>query len=169
MWDKFVAFIHDISDWFEAIGFLVGIVTVIKVFFLNRDVKKLHTKHLFQVRVDEHIKDLKSSSRKISRHLNNFQANLKEIRLEVSKCVEHCNSIKKKVASKDLSNLKPLIKKMKKLRDNKIDSNNNLTAIQKLFRQKAIEETEVDEVYTQINSLITEIEHFNNDLKRTIK
>jgi len=169
MWDKFVSFIHDISDWLEAIGFIVGIVTVVKVFFLNKDVKKLHTKHLFQVRVDEHIKDLKSSSSKLSRHLVNFQANLKDIRFEVSKCIEHCNSIQKKVASNDLGNLKPLIKKMKKLRDNKIDNNNNLSAIQKFFGQKAITETEVDEVYTQLNSLITEIEHFNNDLKRTIK
>lgn len=169
MWDKFVQFIHNISDWLEALGFIAGLVTVVKVFFLNRDVKKLHVKHLFQVRVDEHLDDLKRSSKKISNHLNNFQANLKDIKLEVSKCVEHCNSIRKKVASNDLSNLKPLIKKMKKMRDNKIDNNSKLTLFQKIFGLKAITENEVDEVYTQLNSLITEIEHFNNDLKKTIK
>lgn len=169
MWDKFAQFIQDISDWLEALGFIAGVVTVVKVFCLNRDVKKLNVKHLFQVRVDEHLDDLKRSSKKISNHLNNFRANLKDIKLEVSKCVEHCNSIRKKVSSNDLSNLKPLIKKMKKMRDNKIDINSKLTFFQKLSGQKAITENEVDEVYTQLNSLITEIEHFNNDLKKTIK
>ena len=169
MWDKFVTFIHDISDWLEALGFIAGIVTVIKVFFINCDVKQLQTKHLFQVRVDEHITDLKTSSKKISRHLSNFQVNLKEIKIEISKCVEHCNSIRKKVASNDLTNLKPLIKKMKKLRDNKVESDNDLNLIQKFLGLKAVTEAEVDDVYRQLSSLITDIEHFNNYRKRTLK
>lgn len=169
MWDKFVTLIHDISDWLEALGFIAGIVTVVKVFFINKDVKKLQTKHLFQVRVDEHIMDLKTSSKKISKQLNNFQANLREIKIEISKCIEHCNSIRNKVASNDLANLKPLIKKMKKLRDNNVISDNDLNIIQKFFGIKAVSEADVDDVYRQLSSLITEIEHFNNDLKRTIK
>lgn len=66
MWVKLVQFIHDISDWLEALGFIVGIITVIKVFFLNRDIKTLQEKHLFQVLVDDYIIELKRSSKKIS-------------------------------------------------------------------------------------------------------
>jgi len=169
MWAKFVTFIHDISDWLEALGFIAGIITVVKVFFLNNDVKKLQTKHLFQVRVDEHVKDLKTSSRKISKLLGNFQINLREIKIEIAKCIEYCNSIKKKVSTKDLDNLLPLIKKMKKLIKNKIDNNARVTKFQVFFRFKAISESEVDEVYQLLSSLITEIENFNNDLKKAIK
>jgi hypothetical protein len=169
MWVKFVQFVHNISDWLEALGFLIGLITIIKVFFLNRDVKILYSKHLFQVRVNDHINDLKLSSRKISSLLSNFSINIREIKLEVSKCIEHCNSIKKKVGVKDLTNLKPLIKRMGKLLRNKIENNSSLTKLQKLLRQKPIRENEVDEIYIQLNALITEIEHLKTDLKKAIK
>jgi hypothetical protein len=169
MWVKLVQFIHDISDWLEALGFIIGFITILKVWFLNRDVKELHSKHLFQVRVNDHISELKLSSRKISSLLSNFSFNMREIKLEVSKCIEHCNSIKKKVGVQDLTNLKPLIKRMRTFRDNKIENFSGLTKFQKLLRQKPISENEVDEIYMQLTSLITEIEHLKTDLKKSIK
>ena len=169
MWDNFVKFIHNISDWLEALGFIAGIVTVIKVFLINRDVKKLQEKHLFQVRVDEHIEDLRKSSRKISSYLNSFQTNSRDFKLEVSKCIEHCSSIQKKVSVNDLSNLTPLIRMMKKLRNGRFEQNLSSSWFRNMLTKNAVTQIEVDDAYTRLNSLITEIEHFNNDLKRTIK
>ena len=69
MWETLKTFIHEISDWLEALGFIAGTVTLVKVFLINKDVNRIQEKHLFQVRVDEHIIDLKKNSKKISVHL----------------------------------------------------------------------------------------------------
>jgi hypothetical protein len=58
---------------------------------------------------------------------------------------------------------------MGKLLRNKIENNSSLTKLQKLLRQKPIRENEVDEIYIQLNALITEIEHLKTDLKKAIK
>lgn len=169
MWETFKQFIHDISDWLEALGFIVGTITVIKVFFINRDVRKIQEKHLFQVRVDDHLKDLKSSSKIISNLITDFKGNIKEIKLEVSNCIEHCRSLRKKIPKDELKNLEPLIKNMTKIKNNKIDINTLPTFFDQIFGRKPIIEDEIDAVYTQITSLITELEHHNKDLKKSIK
>lgn len=58
---------------------------------------------------------------------------------------------------------------MRKLINNNIGFNSDLTLFQRLFRLKPIEDKDIDEVYTQLNSLIAEIENFNNDLKKIVK
>lgn len=169
MWESFKTFIHDISDWLEAIGFIVGIVTVIKVFFINKDVKKAEDKHLFQVRVDEHLQDIKNSSKTLSNLLSNFKGNIKDIKLELSKCTEYCKSLQRKVGKNDLKNLSPLINSMTKIKDNSIDLNTNLNIWQKLTRQNSIQESQIDNVYILMNALITELENLNNDINKSIK
>lgn len=169
MWETFKQFIHDISDWLEALGFIAGIVTVIKVFFINSDVKKIQEKHLFQVRIDDHLKDLKNSSKVISNLLPNFKGNINEIKREFSNCIEHCRSLRKKIQKNELKNLEPLIKSMLKIKDNKIDINTLPNFFESLLGREPIKEGEVDTVYTQITSLITELENHNKDLKKSIR
>ena len=169
MWETFKQFIHDISDYLEALGFIAGIVTVIKVFFINSDVKKIQEKHLFQVRVNDHLKDLKNSSKVISNLITDFKGNIKEIKLDVSNCIQHCRSLGKKIPKDELKNLEPLIKSMTKIKDNKIYINTLPNFVERLLGRKPIKEEEIDTIYTQITSLITELEHHTKDLKKSIK
>ena len=169
MWESFKAFIHDISDWLEAVGFVIALVTVIKVFFINKDVRKIQEKHLFQVRVDEHLLDIKNSSKTISNLLSNFKGNIKEIKLELTKCIEYCKSLKKKVKRDELTNLSPLIKSMTKIKVNSIDLNTKLNVWQRITRQNPIRESQIDDVYLLMNALITELENLNNDINKSIK
>jgi len=169
MWNSFKTFIHDISDWLEAFGFIIGIVTVIKVFFINKDVKKIQEKHLFLVRVDEHLLDIKKSSKTISNLLSNFKGNIKDIKLELSRCIEYCKSLKKKVRKNELTNLSPLIKSMTKIKSNSIDLNATPNVWQRITSQNPIQESQIDDVYILMNALITELENLNNDLNKAIK
>lgn len=169
MWEPLKTFIHNISDWLEAFGFMIAILTVTKVFFINRDVKQIQLKHLFQLRVDDHLSDIKNSSKIISNLLTNFKGNIKEIKLELSKCMEYCKSLKKKVKKEELTNLSPLIKSMTKITVNSIELNSKRNVWQRITRQNPIKESQIDNVYLLMNALITELENLNDDKKRSIK
>lgn len=168
MWDSFVQFIHDISDWLEAIGFITAIITVIKVFILDKQVKRLKEKHLFQVRVEEHLEDLKKSSKSISNNLNDFPRKTSYLRHEISQCLQHCLSLGNKVESGQLQNLKPVIKLAKKIQKAAYKDKSKYWIIS-LFQRAPITEINIEEIYILLNSLITETEHFNKDLKKSIK
>lgn len=162
-------FIHAAADWLEAIGFITGIITVIKVFYINSEVKEIKEKHLFQVRVDDHLSDLKNTSKILSGLLTDFKANIKEIKLEVSNCIEHCRSLQKKLPQNTLSNISPLIRLMLKVKNNNLDISKPPTRLERFFGKQPIQQKEVDQIYTLINSLITELTHYNKDLKKAIK
>ena len=168
MWGNFVKFIHDISDWLEAIGFITAIITVVKVFFLDKQVKRLREKHLFQVRVEEHLDDLKKSSKNISNNLDDYARKTKDLRLEISQCLQHCISLGRKVESGQLQNLKPVIKRAKRIQKASYNEKSKYWVIG-LFQRSPITETDIDDIYMLLNSLITETEHFNKDLKKAIK
>ncbi|MDI1254541.1 MAG: hypothetical protein PSV16_00445 [Flavobacterium sp.] len=168
MWENFVKFIHDISDWLEAIGFITAIITVVKVFLLDNQVRRLKEKHLFQVRIEEHLDDLKKSSKNISNNLDDFPRKTKDLRREISQCLQHCLSLSKKVESGQLQNLKPVIKRAKRIQRAAYKEKSRFWMIS-IFQRAPIIEVDIEEIYMLLNSLITETEHFNKDLKKSIK
>jgi hypothetical protein len=169
MWEKINFEIAFWSNWFEVIGFAITSFMAFKLFFLNDEIKRLNSRHLFAVRVDEHLTEFKKTSRKIANQLGDFPQNSKEIRLEISKCLGNCLSLKKKVENSELSTLKQLTNNSKKIIANKHDSFLTLKFYDKILGRKPLRESDIDEYYEILTLLITEIEHLDKDIKKTIK
>lgn len=167
--EKFNLFLNTLANWLEVIGFLIAGFTALKVFFLNREVKKINAKHLFAVRVSEHLSDYKKTSKQIALLLGTYRQNAKEIRLEVSKCLGNSLSLKKKVDNSDLTALQPHIELSKRIISKKHDSVTTLTIIDKIFGVKPLVEKDIDEYYESLTLLITETEHLDKDNKKSIK
>lgn len=158
-----------IANWLEVIGFLIAAFTAFKVFFLNREVKKINAKHLFAVRVAEHLGDYKKTSKQIALFLGNYRQNTRELRLEVSKCLGNSLSLKKKVDNSDLTALQNHIELSKSIISKKHDSITTLTVIDKIWGVKPLVEKDIDEYYESLTLLITEIEQLDKDNKKSIK
>lgn len=169
MWKDINHLIDFLSNWFEVIGFIIGIFVAIKVFFINRDIKTLNKRHLYHQRIDEHLIELKTYSRSLADLIPTYKSNIKDIRLVAATCRVNCLSLKKKVEKKELANLVSMIKASKSITGNKLDISKEPNFFQKLFKQNPISENQLDNYYETLASLISEIEHLNQDIKKTLK
>ena len=105
MWKTVNDIIGFLANWFEVLGFVIGIFVAIKVFFINKEIQELNRRHLYHQRIDEHLTELKIYSRELANSIPNYQVNIKEIRLVAATCRVNCESLKKKVKKKELINL----------------------------------------------------------------
>jgi hypothetical protein len=157
-----------IAKWLECLGFLVTIFTLIKVIFLDKRVEKLQAQHLFQVRINDHLKELKSTSINTANLLDQILPNIKEIRIEVNQCRINCMSLKKKTDGEKLISLKKLIKISNSIIKNKIEVGKIPNWWEMLWGHRPVQERDVDEFYETLTSLIAEIEQLNKDLRKSI-
>lgn len=169
MWNIIIKILPDLANWLEVIGFAIIIVTAIKVFLINKDVKKLNSKHLFQTRIEGHIKDLKKTSTNFSKLLGDYKSNIKEIRIEVSMCHINCLSIRKKVNKSDLICLSSTIDSANCIMNKKVRINKNRNRIILLKKHKYLDDSDIDSFYINLTSLITELEHLIKDNKKILK
>ena len=160
--------VDKIAKWLEVFGFLLSGFTFIKVVFLNKEVKKLNARHLFDVRVDEHLADFKKTSRKIASLLGNYLQNIKELRLEISKSLANCLSLRKKVDKSELETLTALIRHTRKIIANKNDNYSTINCFGKFFGKRPLLEKDIDEYYQTLALLITEIENLYKDNKNKL-
>lgn len=165
MWDKINDLVVFLANWLELIGFILVLFTSIKVFFINKDVKKIKARHLLNVRINEHLLSLKKTSHIIATLLVSFNVNEKNIKIEISNCLANCLSLKKKVGKTDLSSLKKLIRYSEKI----LRYNKEIFVvkwIKEIIKVKGLQESDIDNYYETLTLLIGEIEHFNKDLKK---
>lgn len=169
MWTKINDTVNLIANWLELFGFLVVVFTAIKVFFLNKDVKKLNARHLFSVRVDEHLADFKKTSKKVSGYLSNFAQNSGDIRIEITRCLGNCNSLKKKVQNSELTTLGQMIIISKRIKSKKSLDTSIFKWFKELFGIRPLSEPDIIEFYETLTLLITEIEQLDKDIKKSLK
>lgn len=169
MLDEINSFLSVAANWLEAIGFLIALFTAVKVFFLNKEVKRINAKHLFAVRIGDHLSEYKKTSKQIAIFLGDYSQNTKDLRLEVSKCLGNSLSLKKKVDKSELTSLQNLIDLSEKIKSKKHDSITTLKWYDKMLQRKPLTENDIDEYYESLAFLITEIEQLNKDNKKSIK
>ncbi|WP_276482674.1 hypothetical protein [Paraflavitalea pollutisoli] len=155
------------ANWFEVIGFILMIITTVKVFSVNKRIKNLNSKYLLRDRINDHLKELKSSSGKIAQLLGSFNINLKDLKLEVSSCYVNTVNLKKKSSVSNFPSLNLFIKSAKKVL-NAHNDNQSISGWARFLGKRVIRESDIDEFYKQLTALIKEIEHFQKDLKKTI-
>lgn len=169
MWDTINNFVSTIANWLELFGFIVVVVTAIKVFLLNKDVKKLNARHLFAVRVDEHLAEFKKTSKKVSTYLADFTQNTNEIRIEITKCLGNCNSLKKKVENSELASLNQIIIISKRIKSKKTANSSSFKWLNDLQGKRPLSEPNVIEFYETLTLLIMEIQQLDKDIKKGLK
>jgi hypothetical protein len=169
MWLTINDLVSKMANWLELVGFLLAAFTAIKVFFLNKAIKRLNARHLFSVRVEEHLFEFKKTSKKISTHLADFSQNTNDIRIEITKCLGNCSSLKKKVENSELEALKQLIITSKKIKSKKTITTHNFRWLDKLFDKSPLTEADVIKFYETLTLLITEIEQLDKDIKKSLK
>lgn len=168
LWVAINEVIAFLANWFEVIGFLVAVITAIKVFFISKEVKKLSAKHLFASRIDEHLVDFKKTSKFIAGKVGDYRANLILIKNEISQCLANCRSLKKKVHKSESATLLLLIRISKKITRNKHNTTSTLSWFDKVMRRKPVQEVEIIFYYQTLTMLIKEIEHLNKDIKKSL-
>lgn len=169
MWKIINDAIAFLANWFEVIGFIIGVFVAIKVYFINRDIKILNKRHLYHQRIDEHLSELKGFSRTLADLIPDYKNNIKDIRLVASTCKVNGLSLKKKVEKRELINLTNFIKSSNNITKNKLQLDKEPNAIQRLFRNTPISENQLDNYYETLTALISEIEHLNQDIKKSLR
>jgi hypothetical protein len=169
MWKIINDTIAFLANWFEVIGFIIGIFVAIKVYFINREIKSLNKRHLYHQRIDEHLTELKTYSRNLADLIPNYKDNIKDIRLVAATCRVNCLSLRKKVEKRELQNLTSVINSSKNITSNKLDISKEPNFLQTFLKLIPISENQLDNYYEALASLISEIEHLNQDIKKTLK
>jgi hypothetical protein len=169
MWKIINDTIAFLANWFEVIGFIIGIFVAIKVYFINREIKSLNKRHLYHQRIDEHLTELKIFSRNLADLIPNYKDNIKDIRLVAATCRVNCLSLRKKVEKRELLNLTSVINSSKNITSNKLDISKEPNFLQNFLKLIPISENQLDNYYEALASLISEIEHLNQDIKKTLK
>jgi hypothetical protein len=169
MWKIINDTIAFLANWFEVIGFIIGIFVAIKVYFINREIKSLNKRHLYHQRIDEHLTELKTFSRNLADLIPNYKDNIKDIRLVAATCRVNCLSLRKKVEKRELLNLTSVINSSKNITSNKLDISKEPNFLQNFLKLIPISENQLDNYYEALASLISEIEHLNQDIKKTLK
>lgn len=167
-WDSINSFLNICANWFEVFGFILMIITTIKVFFINKELKKLNSKHLLKERIKEHLKDLRSSSRNISSLLGNFNSNINLLRIEISKCSAYCSSLEKKTEKGQLPTLAILHKTAKRIKKNRHNSYASINSVTKILGTKPVSEADIDFFYETLSQLISELSQFEKDNNKSI-
>ena len=169
MWKIINDTIAFLANWFEVIGFIIGLFVAVKVYFINRDIKILNKRHLYHQRIEEHLSELKECSRTLADLIPDYKTNIKDIRLVASTCKVNGLSLKKKVEKKELLNLLNFIKSSDNLKSNKLQLDKEPNVFQKLLKNTPISENQLDNYYETLTALISEIEHLNQDIKKSLR
>lgn len=171
MYQTIKTFVDDIANWLESLGFLLAMFTAIKVFILDDRLITFNKRHLFQVRSQEHISDLKEISKKISGLISDFSSNKTELKMQLKKSEEVAKSIKKKLMKKDMENTISLIKEAKKI-EKLPESIEKLNFIKKTYfkavKREEFNESVMNNYYVKLSGLITSLEELNKDNAKTL-
>ena len=168
-WKSINDVIAFLANWFEVIGFIIGVFVAIKVYAINKEVQNLRKKHLYHQRIEEHLSEFKAYSRTFADLLPNFKTNIKEIRLLAATCRVNCLSLKKKVGKNELSFLQIVINSSNSITKNRLDVEKEPNYFQKFLKISPISENQLDNYYEIITALISEIEHLNLDIKKSLR
>lgn len=171
MYQTIKTFVDDIANWLEFIGFIIAIFTAIKVFFLDKRIVTFNKKHLFNVRSQAHINDLKDISKDISSLISDFSNKKTELKIQVKKSEEVAKSIKKKLPKQDIQNTKSLIKEALKI-ERSTENLENLNKLEKLFnriiRRDEFTESIMNNYYVKLSGLITSLEELKKDYAKSL-
>ncbi|KAB7528109.1 hypothetical protein F8C76_09520 [Flagellimonas olearia] len=164
-------FVDNIANWLEFIGFIITIITAVKVFVIDGKILDFKKKHLFQVRSKEHIEELEKILSKISKYISDFDNKKIELKNEIKKSEEIAKSIKKKLFKKDNSNTKALIKEAKKI-EKLPDDIAKLSLFKKhyhkLLKSNEFNEEIVSDYYVKLSGLITSLTELRKDNAKSI-
>jgi len=164
-------FVDDAANWLELIGFIITIITAVKVFVIDGKILDFNKKHLFQIRSKEHIEELEKVLSKISKYISDFDNKKIELKREIKKSEEIAKSIKKKLLKKDISNTKALIKEAKrieKLPDNIDKLSYFKKNYHKLLKSKEFNEEIISDYYVRLSGLITSLTELRKDNAKSI-
>ena len=104
-----------IANWSSIIGLVISLATLIYAFFIDKKVKLIKRKVLFNTRVEPLLKDLGDFSNNIKNLYGDFDNNKKELKVEIVKCKVHLESILSKIPNENQSEFKLQIKQLKKI------------------------------------------------------
>lgn len=158
----------ELADILTIIGFLITILTFLKVINNSKEIKELNKKNFFINRLPENLHDLKKSSSKLSILISQTENNKKEILIEISGLSPILKSIKRSLKKEDLEHYNLLKEEVDKHKKTYI-SIDDVAWIRKLTKNfNLLEEAYIDKTYRYLSTLITDIENMNKDYKKDL-
>lgn len=159
------------ANWLELIGFIIAIITAVKVFVIDGKILNFKKKHLFQVRSKEHIEELEKILSKLSKYISDFDNKKVELKRELKKSEEVAKSIRKKLLQKDIANTKALIKEAKRI-EKLPDEIDKLPYLKKkyykLTNSDEFNEEVMSNYYVRLSGLITSLAELRKDNAKSI-
>jgi len=158
------------ANWFEAFGFILGIVTTFKVFIIDKKIFDFNKEHLFQTRSEEQIIRLKKISGDLVEKISNFDTNVFQIKMFIKTAEEISKSIIKKLPKNDRKKFKKFIKQAQIIENMPIASIKLSFWKRKLLSSKTekFSEQKVKDFTVMLTGLITLLKELKKDKEKSL-
>lgn len=167
---------HDLETWanvLEVVGFGFSIAAFIIGLLIKSQIARFRSEHLFDKRVNAHIKNLATATTEINMLLDNYDDNRELIKVQFSRCISELDDILTKIPQEDQHkcqsirsflrkrNKKPFVKRSPELSPFIIF----ITSLLRIF------ETSYDDVWTAyrgLNEVLVQLENIKLNRKQSI-
>lgn len=110
-----------LADYCTFLGLLITIITFLYAFFIERRVKRLIRRILFDNSIGKARNDLRTVNSNISSSLSNYTQNIRQIKNEVRLCETILQNVKKQIEKEDKKAFTEVLKLIDKIDRNKFD------------------------------------------------
>ena len=154
-----------LANYSEFLGLFIAIGTLIYSFFIERKLRRVARRVLFDNTLPDANKDLIKTNSEISNSLSNYQQNARIIRRDVLLCETILKNIKKQVDKEERASVDKILGKISRIKQNRIDTEPQiqLTTKQKFkafFKKpETITEDDIWDLYSANNALIRQVEY----------
>lgn len=160
-----------LADYCTFLGFLITLATFGYAIFIQRRVKRLSKRILFDNTISQARTDLKKVNSDISTSLNNYTQNIRYIRRDVLLCETILQNVKRQVERDDKKSISDILKLVKKIKHNKFDVepapqlNLIKKAINWVIAKEIIDRENIWDLYSRNNALQKRLEYTEKKFK----
>jgi hypothetical protein len=127
-----------LANYLEIVGFAISLGAFILSWIVKSKVDKLRSEHLFDNRVNAHLKKLDESAAEISRLLNNYNRSRDLIKVEFGLCIAELQDIYIKLSPTQGKKCKSLIAFLKQRKNKTFISKLRIGSIRQQFWAKNV-------------------------------
>jgi len=157
-----------LGSWSSIIGLIISFITLVFAFFINRKVKKIKKRVMFNTRITPLLKDLKSYTRNINQLYQDFGENTNELKVEMAKCRVQLESVVPKLQNEHKGEFKSLILFLNNIQKYKL-GNKPEGFKQIWYRKKTVFKTHEDiwELYVMLIACVNKLDNLISASKKT--
>jgi len=158
----------------EIVGFTISILSLFITLFLKSEISKLKLSYIFDKRIKSHLNQLSESATNLNNYFIDYDANIRNTQLELSKCISELNDLKNKLGFFDSLKSKYLIRFIKKRltktfeQEKKIEPTFKTFVIKYINRYYKTTSEDVWIIYNRIHGVIRQVENIKKNKDKSL-